>query len=294
MSAGRTAVRETRFHNPRLTRVGVDVLSVDRLRAYSPKTLGQPERLEFHLLMLVEAGRSRHQVDFLDLNLRPGTVVFVRPGQVQQWFLKEELRAELVLISAEALAPSIARAEIDMKLLALPEWPAVSVPSRTLFREVAADVRRMRKDIERFEGGEIDAAIIRHAVLALLLRLARELRANQARAVATREAEIHRLFAHELESGFHKRLTVLDYARRLGYSESTLSRACVATIGRTAKQAIDLRVVLEAKRLLVHSDSTVVGIGHQLGFAEPTNFVKFFRRLEGMTPLEFRARALGV
>lgn len=294
MSAKRASVRETRFHNPRLTRVGVEVLSLDRLRAHSPKVLGQPERLEFHLLMLVEAGRSRHRVDFLDVGLRPGTVVFVRPGQVQQWFLKDELQAQLVLISAEALAPSIARAEVDSKLLALPDWPAVSVPSRALFREAAADVRRMRKDIERFEGSEIDAAIIRHAVLALLLRLARELSATQARSTNTREAEIHRLFAHELESGFHKRLTVLDYARRLGYSESTLSRACVATIGRTAKQAIDLRIALEAKRLLVHSEATVAGIGHQLGFAEPTNFVKFFRRLEGMTPAAFRARAPGL
>jgi AraC-like DNA-binding protein len=86
---------------------------------------------------------------------------------------------------------------------------------------------------------------------------------------------------------------VLDYAQRLGYSESTLSRACVAVAGRTAKEEIDARIALEAKRLLVHSPAPAANIGHQLGFSEPTNFLKFFRRTVGSTPLEFRQAHLG-
>ena len=63
----------------------------------------------------------------------------------------------------------------------------------------------------------------------------------------------------------------------------------MAAAGHTAKQVVDLRIALEAKRLLVHSGATVAQIGHRLGFSEATNFVKFFRRLAGVTPLEFRA-----
>jgi AraC-like DNA-binding protein len=47
-------------------------------------------------------------------------------------------------------------------------------------------------------------------------------------------------------------------------------------------------VVLEAKRLLGHSQATTAQIGHQFGFTEPNNFLKFFRRAAGCTPLEFR------
>lgn len=285
------AVRKIRFENPRLGRVGVEVLTLETLRVRAGAALALPERPEFHLLLLVQAGRARHMVDFVEHELRPGTVVFVRPGQVQQWRMRPALHGLLVLIAGEALAPSIARAEVDAKLLALDAWPAASRPSQVLFRAAATDIARMRADIERFAGSAIEAAIIRHALLALLLRLARELRAGQASTPASREAEIHRLFVRELEGGFHRRQTVLDYARRIGYSESTISRACLAAAGRTAKQIIDLRVALEAKRLLVHSRATVAQIGHQLGFAEPTNFVKFFRRMEGTTPQEFRVRA---
>lgn len=287
------AVAQIRFHNPRLTRVGIDVLTLAELRARAHASLVGPQRVEFHMLLLVRAGRGRHMIDFADVALRPRSVAIVRPGQVQQWRMHDRLQGHVVLISSEALAPSIARVGIDMKLLALDEWPPTASLDRELFAEAVTDVVRMRSDIERFEGSEIEAAILRHTLLALLLRLARDLRAGSTRSGATREAEIHRLFTHELETGFHKRLSVLDFAKRIGYSESTLSRACVATVGRTAKEVIDLRIALEAKRLLVHSQATAAQIGHQLGFAEPTNFVKFFRRMEGVTPLEFRRGALG-
>lgn len=293
MARTAAAVKQIRFHNPRLARVGIDVLTLAELRTRARASLVGPQRVEFHMLLLVREGRGRHMIDFAEVALRRGSAAFVRPGQVQQWHLDERLQGPVVLISAEALAPSIARAEIDMQLLALDEWPPVATLSRDLFSTAVTDVSRMRADIERFEGSEVEAAILRHTLLALLLRLAREVRASVTRSDAPREAEIHRLFARELEAGFHKRMSVLDYAKRLGYSESTLSRACVATVGRTAKEAIDLRIALEAKRLLVHSQGTAAQIGHQLGFAEPTNFVKFFRRMEGVTPLEFRRRALG-
>lgn len=44
----------------------------------------------------------------------------------------------------------------------------------------------------------------------------------------------------------------------------------------------------QAKRLLAHSTLAVSAIGLELGFSEPTNFVKFFRHCEGLTPAAFR------
>jgi AraC-like DNA-binding protein len=80
------------------------------------------------------------------------------------------------------------------------------------------------------------------------------------------------------------------YARRLGYAESTLSRACIRAEGVSAKRVIDQRIILEAKRMLVHSPLSVAEIGYALGFSEATNFNKFFRRLEQRTPQMFRER----
>jgi AraC-like DNA-binding protein len=61
--------------------------------------------------------------------------------------------------------------------------------------------------------------------------------------------------------------------------------------GVGAKGCIDNRVLLEAKRLLVHTDLPAGAIGQRLGFPEATVFTKFFRRHTGLTPTGFRAAA---
>ena len=280
--------RDVRFHNPRLARLGVEAMTLQELRERAGGLLGTVERAGFYLVLLVQAGRSTHMVDFVDHTLQAGTVLLVRPGQVHQWRMTGALAGHMLLVTAEALSPSLAQPGVT--LLALDDWPTTSRPHRPLFAAALADSVRLHTDVAGFTERDIDSAIIRHAVMTLLLRLARERTAHEPEAPVSREAGIHRLFARELEAGFHKRLSVLDYARRLGYSESTLSRACLAAVGHTAKQAVDLRIALEAKRLLVHSNETVVQIGHRLGFSEPTNFVKFFKRLVAATPQDFRAR----
>ena len=78
-------------------------------------------------------------------------------------------------------------------------------------------------------------------------------------------------------------------AARLGYSPRTLTRACLAATGRSAKQVIDDRVTLEAMRLLAVTDDPIADIGRRLGFPEPTNFGRFFARETGQSPGNFRA-----
>ncbi len=79
------------------------------------------------------------------------------------------------------------------------------------------------------------------------------------------------------------------YARQLGCSQKSLGRATLAVTDMSAKAFLTQRIVLEARRLLVHSTAAVATIGDQLGFDEPTNFVKFFRRETGVTPDACRA-----
>ncbi|WP_307818492.1 AraC family transcriptional regulator [Streptomyces sp. MBT62] len=102
-----------------------------------------------------------------------------------------------------------------------------------------------------------------------------------------------RRYTAALERDFRTSHHVSDYAAALGYSPRTLTRATLAATGTTAKQYLDARVLLEAKRLLVHTDATAADISRALGFAEPTDFAKFFRKRERRTPLEFRAAARG-
>lgn len=289
------AVRETRFENPRLSALGIEPMRLSELRARVPSPrLAQPERIDFYLLMLVTKGTGRHVVDFEEGPLAPGSLVFVRPGQVQQWRLPSTVEAELVLVAPAAL-PQASGIVVprEVEALALDDWPPVRELEPDHATEIEADLARLRRDFERFEPTDLDVALIRHRLLIVLVRLARLHREHDR---MTHEAAdrrvIYRSFRRELEAHFADNRSLRFYAKRLGYAESTVSRACLAAEGRSAKQVIDRRVALEAQRLLVHSTATVAEIAHRVGFSEATNFVKFFRRQTGRTPQAFRREAV--
>ncbi len=92
----------------------------------------------------------------------------------------------------------------------------------------------------------------------------------------------------------HRTHRVEDYARQLGYSVRTLTRASHVATGFGAKRVIQERVLLEAKRLLVHTELTSTAIAGRLGMPDPAAFGKFFRHQTGETPATFRDRARGV
>jgi AraC-like DNA-binding protein len=98
---------------------------------------------------------------------------------------------------------------------------------------------------------------------------------------------------HELERSHRDTRRVEDYAERLDCSVRTLTRACLAVTGRSAKQVIDDRVALQAMRLLAATDTPIADIGRWLGFPEPTNFGRFFQREVGQSPGAFRATVGG-
>ncbi|MFJ7723753.1 helix-turn-helix domain-containing protein, partial [Rhodococcus erythropolis] len=91
-----------------------------------------------------------------------------------------------------------------------------------------------------------------------------------------------------VERDFATVRSVSEYANKIGYSEKTVLRATRAAAGMTAKQYIDQRVVLEAKRLLSFGTDTVTQVASKLGFDDSANFTKFFATRVGVSPLTFR------
>jgi AraC-like DNA-binding protein len=101
-------------------------------------------------------------------------------------------------------------------------------------------------------------------------------------------------FRGAVDGGFADTHRVEDYARQLGCSVRTLTRASHNAAGYRAKRVIAERVLLEAKRLLVHTDLTSTAIAARIGMPDPAAFGKFFRHYTGETPMRFRARVRGV
>jgi len=280
------------FENPRLNSVGVEVLSLERIRKLAAVTLIHPQRVGFHLLLLMTEGEGEHTIDFRRYPLKPGTMIYVRPGQVQQWHMHPGLQGDIILMKPEALGPAIGRSELDMRLLGTPHWAPSLILGDALRDHFRCDLGRLNADIGGFDGSETQAAIIWHTLLATLLRLAQSMRAERA-PVDNAAARIFALFEQLLAEEGHHRRPVSAYAKRLGYTESSLNRACILMADKTTKRLVDERTALEAMRLLAHTSAPIAEIGYRLGFSEPSNFVKFFVRLNNITPHDFRRPYVG-
>jgi AraC-like DNA-binding protein len=244
--------------------------------------LSRPQRGRYHLLMLVAMGHGRHAVDFVEYPCRPGTVLWGRPGQVHQFGGQPGFDATLLVFPPDLLAPSRALAP----LLDDPTAPVCWLPTGEDEDAIIAEVAQLATDCGRYPAGDpVGSDLLRHQLAVLLTRVAALARAE----ACAPAGDVMARFRHEVEASFARTRRVEDYAALLGYSVRTLTRACLAATGYSAKQVLDARVALEAKRLLGCSDVPVAEVGRRLGFPEPTNFGRFFLRETGLTPGDFRA-----
>jgi AraC family transcriptional activator of pobA len=78
------------------------------------------------------------------------------------------------------------------------------------------------------------------------------------------------------------------YADKLAMTPDRLNDHVKRVSGVTAGHLIRQRVLTEAKRALVFTGQPIQEISHDLGFADPSHFARFFRKQTAMTPQEFR------
>lgn len=262
---------------------GLEVLTLAGLSARAASAdLSAPQRPEFHLLFAVTHGTLRHSVDFTEYRVGAGAVLWVRPGQVQQF--GDLTAADGVLLVFQA--SSVEQATAAAARLDDPFGRAVASATDPGTPELHRSVAHLAAEFADAGGLPVGAhrAVLRSLLAAVAVRVA-ALCAQPASAADTTFFRFRAL----VERDFARTRRVADYAGALGYSGRTLSRATQAGAGVGAKEFIDSRVVLEAKRLLAHADMPAASVATRLGFADPTNFAKFFEHRTGLPPGAFRA-----
>lgn len=254
--------------------------------------LNDPRRLRPHyhnfFQMMLLRGEGKVMYDFHDDHVSGLTLFFLSPGQVHNLRPRHDFNGTTVSFTQGFFDH---RAAPPSTLFELPFFftteisPLLKIPPGDTFRigEVFAEMQR------EFTAAEPNAAEILRAWLriffARVLRLVEETRPS---ARASRQSALVRQFHLAVERGFRREQTLADYARELDVTANHLNDVVRAETGRSAGSIVRQRRLLDAQRLLSHSDLTVSEIGYQTGFPDPSYFGRFFRRETGRTPAEFR------
>lgn len=96
------------------------------------------------------------------------------------------------------------------------------------------------------------------------------------------------LFRDLLDKNYINLKNVSDYAQMICISEKRLVQATSAVLGKSPKEVINDRIILEAKRILAYTNLSIKEIGQELGFKDPAYFVRYFKKNVTLTPVEFR------
>ena len=240
------------------------------------------ELVHFHVLIHCTKGAGRHMVDFVDHPMRPGTAVWIRPGQVQRWDdTHDGFDADVVVFASSSIP--------DLPLFTHLQRSANSTHLGEDSDRLEQLMRWMVNDLEHNEDRAIAAAVV-----GVMLRLyARNVSMDDSRETAN--GRLAQAFVESVEQRIDQR-SVAWHAHNIGASTRSVARAVGEILGQRPKEVIDARVVLEARRLLAWSDDDVATIARSLRFSEASNFTKYFRVRTGESPSTFRdnVNALGV
>jgi AraC-like DNA-binding protein len=95
-------------------------------------------------------------------------------------------------------------------------------------------------------------------------------------------------FQDLINKDFREVKDIESYAAMMHLSSKQLNRICKEASGRTAGWLLDSRIHIEASRLLHYTNRSVKEISYELGFGQPSYFIKFYRRISNKTPHQYR------
>jgi AraC-like DNA-binding protein len=94
-----------------------------------------------------------------------------------------------------------------------------------------------------------------------------------------------------LEENYWQERNADYYAGVLGISTKRLNQVLKEKLDKTGMQLIHDRIILEAKRQIIHSENSLKEIAYELGFTDRPYFSRFFKKQTGKTPEEFQRQA---
>jgi AraC family transcriptional activator of pobA len=275
--------------------VAVQVVRFDALDVGSDGTaVREPHRHDYHELIWIKDGSGHHLLDGRQVPVVPGTLTVIGRGQVHVFERAQGVSGAAVRFGEELLHEGrIARTDPSWLLAGCGRW-LVAVPCGYA-DAVESTIAMLAAETSRPPDPH-SADLQRHLLSLLLVWIERWYDAQRIERQEVDDAgiQLFRRFAHVLERDFAAHHDAVHYADALAVPPATLSQTLNRVTGRSTKELVTDRVMLEAARLLRFTDQAMGEIAYETGFSDPLYFSRAFKRHHGQPPTAYRDRARGV
>lgn len=247
-----------------------------------------PHKHDSYLCVLFTQGFGNHEIDFTKYEIKPGSIFMMAPGQTHHWNLSDDIDGFIFIHTQEFYNFHYT----NERIAAFPFFQSIyNQPNLNLN---SLDTEKM---INLFENicYENDAELpLRNQMIlnyistiySLLSRI--YLLKNTGTLVkSSTYSDKYQQFEHLVEKHFRTEKSPSKYAELLHITAKHLNRVAKFNTNKTASDVISERIILEAKRKIAHSTTSLSEISLSLGFEDYAYFSRFFKQKEGVSPKEF-------
>ncbi len=254
----------------------------------------KPHVHSFYEILWFQEGEGRHTVDFVDYDVKPGTIFFFAPGQIHHFDRKAGYKGVAIKMCTDFMKDTAVEATVSSLFLKYNAFHTHDTTPYYIIDDTTAVMLGALVDemeAESRRGGEFGNIDILKSLLCIFLAKTQRYGHQESGEHLNTLKPGHQLFIQFrrlVEQEYARLHTVQEYADRLNVAVRTLNKSVNECSHKSPLAFINDRIILEAKRMVRYTGMMIKEIAFELGYEDPSYFVKFFKRQTGSLPSDFR------
>lgn len=276
---------------PQDHRIGTDIMLIDDadnsrldLALYS-----EPFKVDMTMAIIYEKGFVRAKINMVEYKIEaPSVVIIVNDSIFQPLEYSEDLKSKIIVMSREFSNSMFSNlTEIRSIPNSLYANSVFIMDNSNFVFDKYYDLLLNLVSSPKIKF-KVEAA--RHMTLAMFYGYTfDEHGVDEKKNKSSRQEMLHSKFIDLLSRNFRTEREVKFYAEKLCVTPKYLSQVVSGLTGRTPSDYIEEFVVMESKALLNSTPMTIQQISDEMHFPSQSFFGKYFKRIVGMSPKEYRA-----
>ncbi|MGB4415058.1 MAG: helix-turn-helix transcriptional regulator [Paludibacter sp.] len=252
-----------------------------------------PHRHDYYTIIFFERGQGVHFVDFTEYQIEDNSIYFIFPGQMHQIKLSAEPKGWMMIFTEEFLIANSISEKLINDIYLFNDYgqsPPLSINEKQLpvYLNIISQIEMFSNSIANYTleavGSLVKLFLIQSNNHCSLQKI------NNPQFMETTN-HLLRSFKQLLNKHYATKHMVSDYADMLAVTSDYLNKTVKSITGKSAKEHIQSKIIIEAKRTLLFSSLSNKELSYELGFEESAHFNNFFKKTTGLTPTEFRVAA---
>ncbi|TKG89813.1 helix-turn-helix domain-containing protein [Puteibacter caeruleilacunae] len=248
-----------------------------------------PFIVDFYEVFFITNGEGYIYVDAEKIDVKEGMVICIPPQKVREWDLKSTLKGYALIFEDEFFRGFF---NDELFTYRFNIFNNTTTPSGVWFNKEAFESILHHLDELLEEGSSVGPEsqhLFRATYYLLLVKINRHYAKEYNIETELLTNSFLVKFRKLLSDNICDKHTVADYATILDISRITLNQLCKKYFGKTATMVIREQLTARAKTELLYSNKSITEIAYDLNFSDKSNFFRFFKKMTGMKPTDFKS-----